>query len=215
MAVVSNRSCRSFTERDRAMLNALLPHIKVAYTNACAFDSLQQDAEVFTQVGGHSYLQVARDGRIVRAGTRARSILNAYLPTRDRVGDRLRGRLAAWFGEQVEDRLADCVCRQTEVVSTAGTLSLRLLESAHQGDWLLVLQHASAKQERALDAEVASLPPRAQEVLRLLLDGDGEKQVAAKLEISKHTVHDHVKRIYRTFGVSARSELLARFISPA
>jgi pSer/pThr/pTyr-binding forkhead associated (FHA) protein len=53
---------------------------------------------------------------------------------------------------------------------------------------------------------------RAQEqVLRLLLQGMSEKQIAARLHLSRHTVHAHVKSIYRALGVHARTELLTRF----
>jgi DNA-binding CsgD family transcriptional regulator len=61
----------------------------------------------------------------------------------------------------------------------------------------------------------ASLSTRERDVLTRLLSGDSEKQVAARLEISPHTVHGHVKMLYRHFRVSSRAELLARFINPA
>ena len=54
------------------------------------------------------------------------------------------------------------------------------------------------------------LSPRQRETLRHLLTGDGEKQVAAKLGVSKHTVHIYVKALHKHFGVSSRSELLAK-----
>ena len=56
------------------------------------------------------------------------------------------------------------------------------------------------------------LGPRLQQTLQLLLAGDGEKQIAAKLGISRHTVHDYVKAIYRRFGVCSRAELLALWV---
>ena len=59
-------------------------------------------------------------------------------------------------------------------------------------------------------ATAEGLSPRLQEVLTLLVRGDSEKQVAAKLGISPHTVHDHVKRLHQHFNVSSRGELLAR-----
>jgi DNA-binding NarL/FixJ family response regulator len=34
-----------------------------------------------------------------------------------------------------------------------------------------------------------------------------EKQIAAELGISQHTVHVYVKQLYRKFGVSSRPEL--------
>ena len=44
----------------------------------------------------------------------------------------------------------------------------------------------------AEDPRLASLQPRLRKVMQHLLDGDGEKQVAAKLGLSKHTVHEYV-----------------------
>ena len=49
-------------------------------------------------------------------------------------------------------------------------------------------------------------------VLNYLLEGLSEKAIAAKLELSPHTIHNHIKKIYSTYRVNSRSELLARFI---
>ena len=56
------------------------------------------------------------------------------------------------------------------------------------------------------------LSPRARCVLERLLDGDSEKEAALRLGLRPGTVHDHVKRLYRHFGVSSRAELLAHFL---
>jgi hypothetical protein len=53
---------------------------------------------------------------------------------------------------------------------------------------------------------------RLQQTLRHLLDGDSEKQVARKLDLSQHTVHGYVKTLYRRYGVSSRAELLAKHL---
>ncbi len=56
------------------------------------------------------------------------------------------------------------------------------------------------------------LSPRQQQTLAHLLSGDSEKQIAAKLALSRHTVHAYVKTLYRHFGASSRGELLARWV---
>jgi DNA-binding CsgD family transcriptional regulator len=56
------------------------------------------------------------------------------------------------------------------------------------------------------------LAPRVQQTLDRLLQGDSEKQIAARLGISPHTVHVYVKSLYRHYGVCSRGELLARFV---
>jgi DNA-binding CsgD family transcriptional regulator len=65
---------------------------------------------------------------------------------------------------------------------------------------------------RFAEPSPADLPPRARQVLRCLLDGDGDKQVAARLGIRPLTVNHHVKHIYAHFGVTTRAELLARWV---
>jgi DNA-binding CsgD family transcriptional regulator len=59
--------------------------------------------------------------------------------------------------------------------------------------------------------ELEGLAPRVRPVLRCLLRGDAEKEVAAKLELSRHTVHRYAQVIYRGLGVHTRGELLARY----
>jgi DNA-binding CsgD family transcriptional regulator len=36
------------------------------------------------------------------------------------------------------------------------------------------------------------------------------KQIAGKLDLSRHTIHNYVKALHQRFGVSSRGELLAR-----
>jgi DNA-binding CsgD family transcriptional regulator len=58
----------------------------------------------------------------------------------------------------------------------------------------------------------SNLPPRWRQTLDCLLDGDSEKQAAARLGISRQTAHQYVKGLYGHFGVSSRGELLALFL---
>jgi DNA-binding CsgD family transcriptional regulator len=53
---------------------------------------------------------------------------------------------------------------------------------------------------------------RERQTLGCLLDGDSEKQAAANLGLSVHTLHDYVKRLYRAFNVASRGELMARVL---
>lgn len=63
--------------------------------------------------------------------------------------------------------------------------------------------------------EVASLRARERETLELLLTGASEKQIAASLGISTHTVHQYVKRLYRYLGVTSRAQLMAACLKQA
>jgi len=55
-----------------------------------------------------------------------------------------------------------------------------------------------------------SLSPAQKRVLKLLADGLAEKEIAAQLHLSPHTVHNHVRAIYQIFEVHSRPELLAK-----
>ena len=60
--------------------------------------------------------------------------------------------------------------------------------------------------------KVERLSRRMEQTLRSLLGGDSEKQVAAKLGLSQHTVHVYVKQLYKKYAVSTRAELLAKWV---
>jgi DNA-binding CsgD family transcriptional regulator len=62
-------------------------------------------------------------------------------------------------------------------------------------------------------AALMQLSEAQKRVLDLLLDGKSEKEVAGRLDISRHTVHNHVKEIYKKMAVNSRPELLALFVA--
>ena len=62
------------------------------------------------------------------------------------------------------------------------------------------------------EPSVFALSRRLMQTLALLLQGAGEKTIAARLELSRSTVHQYVLALYRHFGTTNRSEILARWI---
>jgi pSer/pThr/pTyr-binding forkhead associated (FHA) protein len=55
-----------------------------------------------------------------------------------------------------------------------------------------------------------SLSTAQRRIFDALVEGLAEKQIARRLHISQHTVHNHVRAIYTAFAVHSRSELLIR-----
>ena len=55
-----------------------------------------------------------------------------------------------------------------------------------------------------------ALSRRAAQTLEQLLGGASEKEIADRMGLSAHTVHQYVKTVYRSFGVRSRAELMAR-----
>jgi len=59
-------------------------------------------------------------------------------------------------------------------------------------------------------ANCLGLSPRECGIARAVFDGNSEKDTAARLGLSPHTVHTYVWRIYRKLQVQSREELLVR-----
>jgi len=55
------------------------------------------------------------------------------------------------------------------------------------------------------------LGPVQRRLVPMLVEGKSEREIAETIGRSRHTVHDHTKRIYRAFGVHTRVELAARW----
>lgn len=55
----------------------------------------------------------------------------------------------------------------------------------------------------------SKLSRRRRETLEYLMRGLSEKEVAARMNLTRHTVHQHVKAIYRAMRVHTRSELMS------
>lgn len=118
-------------------------------------------------------------------------------------------------------------CREIDAASgpTGEVLDVTMMREdgrrAFSGRDRLIIQEAVAAIVPLLGGPLArfgdpsprDLPPRARQVLACFLEGDGDKQVAARLKISPHTVNQYAKRIFRHFGVRSRTELLARWIA--
>ena len=58
------------------------------------------------------------------------------------------------------------------------------------------------------DSTFLRLPRHLRQTLSCLLEGASEKEAAARLGLSWHTVHGYIKVLHRRFGVSSRAELL-------
>ena len=54
------------------------------------------------------------------------------------------------------------------------------------------------------------LSRRESEILRCLLDDEPEATIATRLDISSHTVHTHLERLYRKLAVNSRCQASMR-----
>jgi DNA-binding CsgD family transcriptional regulator len=55
----------------------------------------------------------------------------------------------------------------------------------------------------------SSFPLRLRQIFDHLCNGLSEKEIAAAMQLSQHTIHEYIKELYRRIGVRGRSELTA------
>lgn len=81
--------------------------------------------------------------------------------------------------------------------------------------WLFIRMQADAPdavaRSRAFELPeslCATLTAREQEMARLILNGQGNKEIAASLELSENTVRNHIYNLYQKLGIQKRMDLL-------
>ncbi len=97
-----------------------------------------------------------------------------------------------------------------EIVSTTASVD----DAAASADVVLVARDGrtvatESPVDRRDDATGVALTNREREILALLADGLGNKQIAARLGISANTVKTHLELLFEKLGVSSRAEAVA------
>lgn len=189
VGVVFNRCGRDFTERERALLNLLRPHLVNAYRNAQARTIVSALGEAAGQRFDALVLLGAL-GEPLAPTPRARELLPAF-------GERF----PAW-------------CRRTRrraplpaepLLATRGDLTV-------EGRFLtpsVVALRAFRARPRPGPLTLLGLTRREREVLALVAQGHTNKQIADRLDVHPATVKKHLERIYVKLGVRTRTAAAA------
>lgn len=205
-----NRSERSFTERDRLILNLLRPHLFQAYTNAQKFQQLNQTACQLQQSLDYlGAIVLNQEGRVVSIAPQAIIWLETYFSTSSCYAQ-LPDRLWSWVKHQVnglvhKSNLAR-VCKPLHVQQNGRELTIRLvMESSAR--YLLLLEEQTLASFNSL--ELLGLSQRETEVLYWLMQGKDNKHIAVQLSIKVGTVRKHLENMYFKLGVQSRTEAVA------
>jgi DNA-binding CsgD family transcriptional regulator len=81
-----------------------------------------------------------------------------------------------------------------------------------EADVCVILQAATLRQLLPTVIDAHGLTEREGNILTRVAAGSPAKHIARELQLSPHTVNDHLKSIYRKTRVSGREELMGRFI---
>lgn len=91
-------------------------------------------------------------------------------------------------------------------------ISAARLDGAATGHIAITIEKARTADVLPLLMQAYGLSPRERQIVPLVLDAHSTRDVAAALYISQHTVHDHLKSIFRKVGVSSRTQLASRLL---
>lgn len=122
--------------------------------------------------------------------------------------------------------------RRVFVAAVAGDDRRRLLDDAARAGWVVVNRPSDAdfvlgptsawpRDDGAADAAgaarvrdderpVEALTPREHDVLVLLADGVGNREIASRLGISEHTVKFHLSAVFGKLGATTRTNAVRR-----
>jgi DNA-binding CsgD family transcriptional regulator len=202
-----NRSERSFTERDRTILNLLRPHLFQAYSNAQKFRQLNQNTcQLQQSLDSLGTIVLNAEGRVISIAPQAIMWLETYF-TQSSYSNQLPDRLWSWAKHQVDglawkSDLAK-VCRPLRVQQNGRKLTIRLVVESNTR-YLLLLEEQTLASFNSL--ELLGLSQRETEVLYWLIQGKDNKYIAIQLNIKVGTVRKHLENIYLKLGVQSRTE---------
>ena len=209
VAVVLTRPRRTFSERDREIIELVRPHMALAYQRAREQErtrALIQALEEGLEDRHTGVIRLDSRGEIAVANESARGLLDAYFDTIARDRGKLPAYLRSWIDEF---ELLNGNHRQVTIDGPRGRLGIREIRCGQDGHTLILEeQRPSPPSLEALRSQ--GLTRRQAQVLRLLACGKPNRQVAAELGISTATVEKHLEHIYTRLGVSSRTAALAR-----
>lgn len=81
-------------------------------------------------------------------------------------------------------------------------------ESGEAETSVVIIEPATPAELLPVLTTVYAFTPRERDVIRRLARGESNAQIAAQLEVSRHTVRDHVSSIFQKTGCSSRGELV-------
>jgi DNA-binding CsgD family transcriptional regulator len=206
-----NRDRRSFTERDRLILNLLRPHLFQAYQNVQKYHQVTDDLGQLQRSLGHLGLIVLDTVGIVQWMTpQAETWLATYFERSTALGY-LPEDLWMWVKEQISsviiDPHASPMVPPLTIELACKRLIIRLVFEPDRQRYNLLLEEQQRSNRQSL--EMLGLSQRETEALGWLMQGKDNKSIATLMNVGASTVRKHLENIYRKLGVQSRTEAVS------
>jgi len=108
--------------------------------------------------------------------------------------------------------VADPVTRRRMAALVKADPEIALVTEAEEADVVVSERVIATAAPATVPREGAALTPRELDVLRLVAQGLGNKEIAAELDLSAHTVKYHLASVLAKLGVRSRTEAVSRGI---
>jgi len=108
--------------------------------------------------------------------------------------------------------VADPVTRRRLAALVKADPEIVLSAEAEEADVVVSERVIATAAPATVPREGAALTPRELDVLRLVARGLGNKEIAAELDLSAHTVKYHLASVLAKLGVRSRAEAVSRGI---
>jgi DNA-binding CsgD family transcriptional regulator len=209
-----HRPERSFTERDRLMLNLLRPHLAQAYSNLQHLQTVQQSAhQLQKSLDCLGVIVLDATGHIQSLPPQAARWLHTYF-TPSTSPRQLPDRLWSWVKHQIH-RLSSAAHLPTATAPLCvqladQQLSIRLTIEQVGARYLLLLEERPISPVYALEA--LGLSARETELLRWVMQGEDNAAIAAHMGISLGTVRKHLENLYRKLDATSRADAMSRVL---
>jgi DNA-binding CsgD family transcriptional regulator len=205
IGIALHRALSDFSERDRRLLNRLLPHLREAYQNTQAISRMQEELTLLRWLVGQvdeAVVLLSKTGRVKLITPRAQQWLESYVGAPS--ADRLPERLEVWFRQQeaTVSRLDPTpLPRKPLVIERAGRrLTVRHLCEA---DYCCLLLH-ERQVPSPLALEPLGLTRRQAEVLFWAAQGKTNREIGRILAVGPRTVEAYLSAVYKKLGVENR-----------
>lgn len=203
------RNQRSFSERDRLILNLLRPYILQAYKNAGVFTRMQQEWTQINQAMNHlGVIFLTMDGQVQLMTERASHLLMQYFQPSFWQAGNLPEDLQHWVKYQLS-----LLTQSSEIHPPS--LPLRLEQGGNQliirfvcdrpnDQYLLLLEEQKIRSLSIELLELLGLTKREAEVLFWVAQDKNNSEIATLLKCRDGTVKKHLEHVYQKLNVQTR-----------
>jgi DNA-binding CsgD family transcriptional regulator len=212
ISIAFARDRRSFTERDRRLLNLLRPHLARAYRHVQRVALLKRNLEPQRSLPTRvTAVRLDAQSRPVQFGAEAQKWMAEFFPG-EVAHPGLPEAVVRWLG-RVREGAAEPGCLPRLGIERARggeLLRLRLIVDPATTARMLVLE-LSTKPKAAHATLGGRLTRREIDVLLQVEVGKTNDETAAALGISPLTVRTHLERIFEKLSVPSRTAAVTRF----